>query len=46
MQTIIFALLLSMLLFEETAGISDEDKGKLAEIFSPILILTEEAADV
>ena len=46
MRIIIFALLLAMLLFEETAGISDEDKGKLAEIFSPILILTEEAADV
>ena len=46
MRTIIVALLLAMLISEETAGISDEDKRELAEMFSPILILTEETTDV
>ena len=46
MRIIILALLFAMLISGKAEGVSDEDREKLAEMFSPILILTEENGNV
>ncbi len=46
MRIIRVVLLFAMLIAKGADAISDEDKEKLAEMFSPILILTEETRKV
>ena len=46
LQIIIIPILFAMFTAEEASGISDERKERLAHMFSPILILTEENSTV